>query len=91
MNLLSGTYEVPCLVVIEDESWWGQWGYLIAGNWETTSIDCYSSMDTDSIATLAHDPRWSNEGLFAFLEGIRVLTEIDQTGRVAAPRIDVHR
>ncbi|MGB5756335.1 MAG: hypothetical protein WBM50_05425 [Acidimicrobiales bacterium] len=37
LNLLSGTYEVPCLIVIDDEDWWRQWGHLIAGNWETTA------------------------------------------------------
>jgi hypothetical protein len=32
---------------------------------------------------------WSNEGLFAFSEGLRRLAELDTTQRVAAPFIDV--
>jgi hypothetical protein len=35
------------------------------------------------------DPQWSNEGLFAFSEGLRRLAELDTTQRVAAPFIDV--
>lgn len=89
INLLSGTYEVPCLITIEDEHWWDQWGHLIAGNWETMSVDTYSSMDTDSLAALIHDPRWSNEGLFALIEGLRYLAARDQSGRVAAPPIRI--
>jgi hypothetical protein len=35
------------------------------------------------------DSRWSNEGLFAFSEGLRRLAELDTGQRVAAPTIDV--
>jgi hypothetical protein len=48
-----------------------------------------SSRDTDGLTALAHDPRWSNEGLFAYLEGLRRLAEFDTSDRVAAPTIDV--
>jgi hypothetical protein len=41
------------------------------------------------LAVLAADPRWSDEGLFAFLEGLRRLAQLDTGGRVAAPAIDV--
>jgi hypothetical protein len=34
------------------------------------------------------DPRWSNEGLFAFLEGLRRLAELDTAARVTVPEID---
>ena len=87
INLLSGTFEVPCLITIDDEHWWDQWGHLIAGNWETMSVNTYSSMDTHGLAALIHDPRWSNEGLFALIEGLRHLASHDQTGRVAPPKI----
>ena len=88
LNLLSGTYEVPCLIVIEDEHWWGDFGHHIAGNWETMSIESYSTMDTNGLAALIHDPRWSNEGLFALIEGLRRLKAIDTVGRVVVP--DIH-
>ena len=54
INLVSGTYEVPCLMVIEDETWWQKWGHLIVGNWETSRIDCYSSMDAEGLSLYSH-------------------------------------
>jgi len=84
LNLLSGTYEAPCLIVVDDEKWWSEWGHEIAGNWETTSIDCYSSADADSLNALIRDPRWSNEGLFALIEGLRCLAEMGASERVGA-------
>ena len=89
INLLSGTYEVPCLVTIEDESWWSQWGHQIAGNWETTSVETYSSMDTDSLTAVLSDPRWSNEGLFSLIQGLRYLAKSETHGRVAVPTVQV--
>ena len=88
INLLSGAYEVPSLIVIEDETWWKTWGHLIAGNWEAMRIDCYSTMDTAGLTTLAHDPRWSNEGLLAFLEGLSRLSMFGDNKRVAIPDIE---
>ena len=45
------------------------------------------SLDDGSLAELASDSGWSNEGLFAFLQGLRRLR---QTGgdRVDIPAID---
>jgi hypothetical protein len=87
INLLSGTYEVPCLVTIEDDRWWGKWGHQVAGNWETTSVDTYSSMNTEGLITLLHDQRWSNEGLFSMIQGLLQLAEHDSQNRVALPAI----
>jgi hypothetical protein len=54
-----------------------------------TRIRRYSSRDTASLRALAADPRWSNEGLFAFIEGLRRLAELDTVSRVALPDIEV--
>ena len=89
INLVTGNYEFACLAVIDDDQWWHQYGYLVEANWETTRVHRFSSRDTDALAALAGDPRWSNEGLFAFLEGLRRLAQLDTSGRVAAPPIDV--
>jgi transcriptional regulator with XRE-family HTH domain len=89
INLVTGNYEFASLAVIEDERWWERYGHLVEANWETTRVHRYSSRDTDSLANLAGDPRWSNEGLFAYLEGLCRLAELDTSGRVAAPPIDV--
>jgi len=82
INLLSGNYEFACLVVIDDENWWGRFGGQLQANWEVERIRLYSSRDTASLRDLLRDPRWSNGGLFAFSEGLRRLAELDTTQRV---------
>lgn len=86
INLIGGNYEFATLVVVEDEAWWTQFGGDIVTNWEAGGVRCYSSLDRDGIATLLNDETWSNEGLFAFLQGLR---RLDQTGgsRVDLPTI----
>jgi hypothetical protein len=88
-DLLSGNYEFACLVVIDDEEWWGRFGGQLQANWEVERIRLYSSRDTASLRDLMSDPQWSNEGLFAFSEGLRRLAELDTRQRVTAPFIDV--
>lgn len=87
INLVTGNYEFACLAVIEEEHWWDTYGHHVEANWETMRVHRYSSRDTDGLALLATDPRWSNEGLFAFLEGLRRLADLDTSGRVATPPI----
>lgn len=88
LNLISGNYEFASLITIEDEEWWTLFGGQLVTNWEAGGIRIYSSLDTEGIATLIHDERWSNEGLFAFLQGVRHLA---QTGgrRVNLPSIEL--
>jgi transcriptional regulator with XRE-family HTH domain len=86
-NMVTGNYEFACLIVIDDERWWDNFGHLVQMNWEAARVHCLSSLDTDGLAALASDPRWSNEGLFAFLQGLRRLAQLDTAGRVAAPTI----
>jgi transcriptional regulator with XRE-family HTH domain len=89
INMVSGNYEFPCLIVIDDEEWWERFSGQIEANWEMARVRRYSSRDTASLQALAVDPRWSNEGLFAFLEGLRRLAELDTVSRVALPEIEV--
>src|SRR5262245_8207454 len=56
--------------------WWIQFGGMIEANWETERLRVYSSEDRDLLAALMTDSAWSNEGLFAFVEGVRPLREI---------------
>lgn len=88
LNLISGNYEFASLITIEDEQWWTLFGGQLVANWEAGGIRIYSSLDIEGIATLVSDERWSNEGLFAFLQGIRHLA---QTGgpRVNLPPIEL--
>ncbi|MEV0396528.1 hypothetical protein [Polymorphospora rubra] len=59
------------LVLIEDEAWWGEFGGYIETDWESDGLHRYSSLDRQALINLTQDPNWSNEGLFAFLEGLR--------------------
>ncbi|GIH91171.1 helix-turn-helix domain-containing protein [Planobispora siamensis] len=86
-NLVSGNYEFPALIVIEDEEWWGRFGGHIAANWECSGMRRYSTLDAGLIRSLLHDPAWSNEGLFALSEGLRRLAEIGGP-RVNLPSIE---
>ncbi len=86
LNLVSGNYEFACLIVIEDEEFWVRFGGDIEANWESAGLRVYSTLDARLLANLAADESWSNEGLFAFLQGLRRLTQIS-TERVNAPTI----
>jgi hypothetical protein len=88
LNLVSGNYEFACLVVIEDDEFWPRYGGLIEANWETAGLRVYSSLDGHLLAKLAMDEAWSNEGLFAFLQGLRRLHEMGGS-RVSLPGVEL--
>ena len=88
INMVSGNYEFPCLIVIDDEEWWARYGGQVVANWEVARIRCYSSRDKAGLHALATDPGWSNEGLFAFLQGLRRLSRIGGQ-RVNLPTIEL--
>jgi hypothetical protein len=76
LNLVSGNYEFACLIVIDDDEFWTRFGGRIEANWEAAGLRVYSSLDDPLLAKVATDESWSNEGLFAFLQGLRRLREI---------------
>ena len=76
INSVTGCFEAPCLIVIDDETRWDRFGGSIQANWEIEGLRRYSSLDQEILADLINDPAWSNEGLFAFLQGLRRLGEI---------------
>lgn len=86
LNLISGNFEFASLIVVEDEEWWTRYGGHVEANWESEGLRRYSSLDRDALAHLMHDDAWSNEGLFAFAQGLRRLS---QTGgdRVMLPQM----
>ena len=88
VNMLSGNYEVACLALIEDPAWGTSYGQALQANWEVGGTRCYSSLDTDGVFGVISDPRWSDEGLFAFIEGLRLLTK-HAADKVKLPRIEV--
>jgi hypothetical protein len=89
-NLVSGNFECACLVVIDDEEWWERFGGDVAANWESDGLRRYSSADVDTMTSLIGDPSWSNEGLFAMLQGLRRLSETGGN-RVNLPQVELER
>jgi hypothetical protein len=87
LNLVSGNFEFAGLIVIDTEEFWSRYGGQIEANWESSALRQYSSMDSESLAELVHDPAWSNEGLFALLQGLRRLKQIGGN-RVNVPTIE---
>lgn len=86
-NLVNGNYELASLIVIDDEEFWTRYGDRIEANWESIGLRQYSSMDRQFLAELARDESWSNEGLFALLQGLRRLAQIGGA-RVNVPVVD---
>jgi len=87
LNLVSGNYEFASLIVIDDEGFWSRFGGHIEANWEAAGLRLYSSLDRALISDLITDERWSNEGLFALVQGLRRLNELGGT-RVRLPTIE---
>lgn len=87
LNLVSGNYEFASLIVIDDEEFWAQYGGHVEANWESSSLRRYSSLDNSLLTELIADVAWSNEGLFALLQGLRRLSQIGGD-RVSLPTID---
>jgi hypothetical protein len=87
LNLVSGNFEFACLIVVESDDFWSRHGGQIEANWESSALRQYSSLDSDSLAELVTEDTWSNEGLFALIQGLR---RLKQTGgqRTQVPDIE---
>lgn len=83
LNLVSGNFEFPGLIVIDDEEFWARYGGLIEANWESSMLRQYSTLDRPLLTELISDVAWSNEGLFALLQGLRRL------GQIGGDRVDL--
>jgi len=83
-NLLSGNFEVPALIAVRDEKFWQRHGGAVQANWESTRLIRMSSMNADGLAKLLADPAWSDEGLMAFVLGLKRLARLDPA-RVKLP------
>jgi hypothetical protein len=80
LNLVSGNFEFACVVVVESDEFWSRFGGQIEASWESSSLRQYSSLDGGSLGALARDDNWSNEGLFAFFQGLHRLSQSAGTG-----------
>jgi transcriptional regulator with XRE-family HTH domain len=87
-NLVNGNFECTCLTVIRDPEFWVRYGDRIEANWESVGLRQYSSRDRLGIRDLIQDEAWSNEGLFALLQGLRRLHQLDSE-RVDIAHINV--
>ena len=92
VNAMSGNFEFASLIVVEDDRWWDLYGGSIEANWEAQGLRRYSTQDGRALAALINDPAWSNEGLFALLEGIRRLRQLggDRIARVPSIEVELH-
>lgn len=88
LNLVSGNYEFATLIVIEDEEFWPRFGGQLEANWEASGLTLYSSLDGELVTDLVQQEAWSNEGLFALLQGLRRLREIGGS-RVSLPNFEL--
>jgi hypothetical protein len=88
INAMTGCCEFASLIVINDSDWWDEFGGAIQANWETEGLRRYSSLDYHQVAALICDPAWSNEGLFAFCQAIRRLSQLGGD-RVNLPTIEL--
>jgi len=88
INAMTGCFEFASLIVINDTDWWDEFGGAIQANWETEGMRRYSSLDYHQVAALICDPAWSNEGLFAFCQAIRRLSQVGGD-RVNLPTIEL--
>ena len=87
LNLVSGNFEFACLVVVDSPDFWHRFGGIVEANWESSALRQYSSLDSASLGALACDDAWGNEGVFAFLQGLRRLKQIGGD-RVNMPEIE---
>jgi hypothetical protein len=87
INMVSGNYEVACLICIPDEEFWSRHGGAFLPNCEAADLQTYSTLDTDGLRDLILDGRWTNEGLFALIEGLRRLA-VRYPDRLALPEIE---
>lgn len=83
LNLVSGNFEFAGLIVVDDEEFWARYGGLIEANWESSTLRQYSTLDRSLLSELISDVAWSNEGLFALLQGLRRL------GQIGGDRVDL--
>ncbi|WP_141823317.1 transcriptional regulator [Humibacillus xanthopallidus] len=87
-NLLTGSFEFPALVAVHDERFWTRFGGRVAANWESSGLMRFSSLDTEGLEHLIHDPRWSDEGLVALALGLKRLALISPE-RVRLPAFEI--
>jgi hypothetical protein len=87
LSLVSGNFEFAAVLVIDAEDFWSHYGGQVEANWESMALRQYSSLDSESLGELVHDPAWSNEGLFALMQGLRRLKQIGGN-RVNVPAIE---
>jgi hypothetical protein len=88
INLVTGNYEFACLLAIDDERWWESFGHRVQANWEACDLHCWSSRDPEGLSQLMAASLWSNEGLFALIEGLRRLDALG-SARVDIPSIEI--
>lgn len=80
LDLVSGNYSFGMLLAIHDPNFWTQYSSLMKYNWESEERGCWfrSTNDEDAFVQLIGDTSWTGEGIFALVQGLRRLGELDQ-------------
>ncbi|WP_231644907.1 helix-turn-helix transcriptional regulator [Sciscionella sediminilitoris] len=86
INLVSGNYEFATLAVVDDPTFWTRYGGAIEANWEADGLQLHSTCNRAALAELVADESWSNEGLFALLQGVQHLSGRNRTCVRETPR-----
>ena len=87
LNLVSGNFEFASLIVIDAEDFWSRYGGQVEANWESWLAASVLQPRQRVARRTGPDPAWSNEGLFALMQGLRRLKQIDGS-RVNIPAIE---
>ncbi|GHF15860.1 hypothetical protein GCM10017786_57120 [Amycolatopsis deserti] len=69
-NMVSGNYEFACLLTVDNENFWPQFGGHVEANWEVRGLHIYSILADEPLALLGTASSWNNEGLFTFAQGL---------------------
>jgi hypothetical protein len=88
INLSTGEFWFACLACVPDEEFWEEHGGSCLPNWEASDVQTYSTAEPGRLQELITDERWTSEGLFAFLEGLRRLADRFPE-RVSLPDLEV--
>jgi hypothetical protein len=88
INLSTGEFWFACLASVPDEEFWEEHGGACLPNWEASDVQTYSTAESGRLQELITDERWTSEGLFAFLEGLRRLADRFPE-RVSLPDLEV--
>ncbi|TVT60122.1 helix-turn-helix transcriptional regulator [Amycolatopsis rhizosphaerae] len=74
LNLISGNYEFACMITIREQQFWPRFGGSLEANWEAKGLKTINNPDAATLLSLASNPHWCNEGIFALTCSLDFIT-----------------